>query len=526
MAARDLSLLWHYVRKWAREKPDAEALVSLNERLTWAGFAEQVDRVAKAFIEIGVQKGDGVALISMARNEFLTTFMAASKIGAMWLGLSPKSTVEEVGYMLRDFRPRVIVTLGDYLGKGLVCAGLTMVNAIPGRKKILTLGEGAEGADDFTEFVNRPRPDLDAALDQRAAEVEPDDSVLVMYTSGSTGKPKGVVHCHKGIIANVAFEIREFALEGNARVLLHFPINHVAADVEIGFAAIYAGATIVSRERFDPKLSLQAVEREGITLVGQVPAMYLFQMRHPAFRDAGLSSVKTFVISGATPSKALVDALAVLCKKTGARLVNAFGMTETAGLVTYTRTGDPPEVILASAGRPGDPFEVRIVDEDRREVPDGKIGEIAIRGEPVMKGYLNDPEATAEVMDADGWFYTHDLAKKDINGYLYIVGRKSEMFKSGGENVFPREVESILESHPAVAAVAVIGVPDEIYDEVGRAFVVLKPGSAVTEPELRAFCQIHLSNFKVPKHIEFRAELPMLPNGRIDKKALKAENER
>jgi len=523
MVASDLTLLWHYVRKWAREKPDSEALVSLHERLTWTEFAEQVDRAAKAFLDIGVQKGDRVVLISMARNEFATTFMGASKIGATWLGLSPKTTLHEMEYILRDYGPRAIVTVSDYLDKEPDAAVLTAFNALSNLPKVLTLGERVSDVDDFAEFVNRPRPDLDAVLEQRAAEVDPDDPALVMYTAGPAGRPRGVVHTHKSIIANVASEIRELDLDADTKALLHFPINHVAGDVEIGFASIYAGATLVSRERFDPKLSLRTIEQEGITLVGQIPSMYLFQMRHPAFRDADLSKVRNFVISGSTPPKALIDTLAGICAKTGAHLIQAFGMTETAGLVTFTRPGDPPELIQASAGRVGAGIELRIVDDDRREVPDGSIGTIAFRGDPVMKDYLNDPEATAAVIDADGWLYTHDLAKKDAKGYIYVVGRNSEMFKSGGENVFPREIENVLETHADIAAAAVFGVPDAFYVEVGRAFVMLKPGAAVTEPELRAFCQTYLSNFKVPKHFEFRDQLPMLPDGTVDKKALKEE---
>lgn len=519
----DLTLTWQLVRKWAQEQPDAEALVFKDERLTWAEFYDQVDQVAKAFLELGVKKGDRIAMLSMARNEFLTTYMAANKVGAVWLGLSPKFSVDELRYMLSDSRPKVLISLREYQGKDLADAGRQMVEEFSCLEKVLMIGEPVEDTEGFADFVNRPRAHLNEALATRAAEVHPEDEALLIYTSGSTGHPKGVLHTHKSIVSNIAVEAGRFHIRKGGRVLLHFPINHVAADVEIGFGALYAGATVVSMDRFDPAGTLEMIERERITLFGQIPTMYLMQMQLPAFKSTDFSSVEAFVWGGAHAPQRLGEALQRIAQKSGAYLINGLGMTETAGFFTYTADDDDLDTLLSTVGKVAEPFELRIVDDDHNELPDGQVGEIAVRGDMNMKGYLNNPEATADALDQDGWLYTRDLGKKDARGYISLAGRKSEMFKTGGENVFPREVEDVIESHPAVLVVAVIGVPDEVYTEVGHALVALKPGYEVTEEELREHCRPHLANFKIPKRFIIRAQLPVLPTGKVDKKKLKQE---
>ena len=207
-------------------------------------------------------------------------------------------------------------------------------------------------------------------------------------------------------------------------------------------------------------------------------------------------------------------------------MLTGYGSTETCGFVTYTEKGDGVERLLKSAGKIAPPFELKIVDEGRAELPDGQVGEIAVRGDFLMKGYFNNPEATAAVIDEQGWYYTSDLAAKDADGYIYIAGRRSEMYKSGGENVYPREIEDLIETHPAVLFAAVIGVPDEIYQEVGWAYAMLKPGQQASEEALRQLCKEKLANFKVPKRFYVRPLLPMLPSGKVDKMALKKEAEK
>ncbi len=515
------TLLWQYPEHWAAKKPDAEALVFEGERVTWREFRELTDNIAKAFIEIGVAAGERVAMLSMARTEFLPTFMAASKIGAAWVGLSPKFSYDELLYILRDCAPTVLVTLREYGDRDLTGDIQNFMREVPSLKRVLVIGEPVEGAESFHEYVDRPRPEAKQTLNTRAEQGNPKDDVLLMYTSGSTGKPKGVLHSHESIIRNIEVEAARFGVDGDSRVLLHFPINHVAADVEIGFAALYAGACTVMMDRFDPVASLKTVESEGVTLFGQVPAMFLMQFARPEAKEIDWRSVRTFVWAGAAAPRPLVEGLAAIAEKTGARLITGYGSTELAGFVTYSDPNDDIDTLTSSVGRIAEPFELRVVDDERRELPAGAVGELAVRRPIVTKGYLNRPEDTAAVLDEDGWYYTDDLGYLDERGYIYLTGRKSEMFKSGGENVHPREIEEALEQHPGVLFAAVLGVPDDVYQEVGHAFVMPKPGAGIDADSLRAHCREHLANFKVPKTIDIHAQLPLLPTGKVNKVALR-----
>lgn len=523
MGWKEMNLTWHYVEKWAEAKPAAEALVFGEERLTWGDFKERMDRIAEAYLEIGVQKGERIALLSAARNEFLLTYMAAGKVGAMWLGLNPKFTLDELRYQIGDSRPSILIAVRNFLGNDLAGTIHALKQEFSFLKKVLIIGEPMEGFDRFADFVDRPRPGFGEALAIRAAEIHPDDEALLMYTSGSTGKPKGVIHTHASIVENIKVEVSKFHVEKETRFLLHFPINHVAADVEIGFAGVMAGSALVFMEQFDPVGSLKTIEKEKITMFGQVPVMFLLQMKQPEFFQTDFSHVRLMAWAGAAAPKIMIDVLSGISGKTGSMLITGYGSTEVCGFVTYTEQGDDLHTLLKTAGRIAPPFELKIVDGGRQELPDGEIGEIAVRGPFMFKGYLNKPEATAEVLDKEGWYYTSDLAFRDKRGYITITGRKSEMFKTGGENVYPREIEDVLETHSSVLFSAVIGVPDELYQEVGWAFVMPMPGKEVTEEELREQCRAKLANFKVPKRFIIRPLLPLLASGKVNKLALKEE---
>ena len=520
---QDLNLIWHYVEKWAAEKPAAEALVYGKERLTWADFKKKMDKIASAYLEIGLDKGDRIALLSAARNEFPLSYMAAGKVGAIWLGLNPKLTLDELRYQIGDARPVILVVVRSFAGNDMGEKIKALQQEFPFIKKTLVIGEPVEGTESFWDFVNKPRPDLEDAMQRRSLVVKPTDEVLLLYTSGSTGKPKGVLHSHEGIIENIKAEVINFHVDKEARCLLHFPINHVAADTEIAFASIMVGGVIVHMEQFDPVGSLKTIEEEKITMLGQVPVMFLLQMKQPEFFSTNFSSLRLVVFSGASAPKIMLEVLAGICQNAGAMLLTGYGSTEVCGFVTYSEKDDDIDTLLFTAGKIVPPFELKIVDENRRELPDGEIGEIALKGPSLFKRYLNKPEATAEVLDADGWYYTSDLAKKGARGYITVTGRKSEMFKTGGENVYPREIEEVLETHPGALFAAVIGVPDELYQEVGWAFIMQMPGKESSEDELRELCRGKLANYKVPKKFFIRPLLPLLANGKVNKLALKEE---
>jgi acyl-CoA synthetase (AMP-forming)/AMP-acid ligase II len=295
--------------------------------------------------------------------------------------------------------------------------------------------------------------------------------------------------------------------------------------VEIGFATVYAGGALVMMDRFDPAATLEILGREKITMFGQIPAMFLMQAALPSFKDTDFSSLKVIVWGGAAAPISLLRGLKRISQATGAKLITGYGSTEACGFITYTSPSDDAESLTNGVGRAPENFELRIVDDQRKPLATGQVGELAIRGQFLFKEYLNKPEATAQVIDVSGWYYTGDLGYLDADGALFLSGRKSEMYKSGGENVFPREIEEVLCEHPAVAMAAVIGVPDAKYQEVGYAFVLVRPGQSVTCEHLKEHCQAGLANFKVPKTFDLRPMLPLLPNGKVNKMELKRELE-
>jgi acyl-CoA synthetase (AMP-forming)/AMP-acid ligase II len=511
------------VEKWAHERPGAEAVVFDEERLTWADLKREIDKVALSLLEIGVEKGDRVAFLSMARTEFLTSYMAAGKVGAVWMGMNPKFTFDELRYQIGDSRPKVLITLRRFLDNDLGDSIRGLAEEFPFIQKILVIGDPVKGTEGFREFTGKGRDHLRPDLDKRAASVRDDDEALLMYTSGSTGKPKGVMHTHRSIVENIKVEVKKFYIHPGSRILLHFPVNHVAADVEIGFGSIMAGACLVCMDKFDPVETLKMIAKEKLTFLGQLPVMFLLEMQQPLFKEVDMSSIEVFAWAGAKAPEVLVRALAAICGRTGGKMITGYGSTEVCGFVTYTEDGDSVETLIRTAGKAPAPFELKIVGEDGKELPDGEVGEIVVRGPLLFKGYLNRPEETAKVMDAEGWYHTGDLASRDGRGYICITDRKTDMYKTGGENVYPREIEDVLESHAGVVFAAVIAAPDDIYQEVGWAFVMQKPGQEIREDDLRDYCKARLANYKVPKRFFIRPVLPLLPTGKVNKMALKQE---
>ncbi len=327
MSWESLTQTWHFVEKWAEAKPQAEAVAFENDRLTWADFKTHTNLIAKAFLEIGVKKGDRIAMLSMARTEFLTTFMAAGKVGAIWLGLSPKFTLDELRYLVGDCEPAVFITLREYMGNDLAPILKALMEEFTCLKKVLVIGVPFEGTERFSEFVSRERSEMNAEMEARAAEVANRDPTLLLYTSGSTGKPKGVVHTHSSLVENIKVEVTKFYLGEQTRALLHFPINHVAAVVELGFAVVMAGGFLVCMDRFDPAESLKMIQREKITVLGQVPAMYLLQFKDPQFAQTDLSTILHFLWAGAAAPRIMVAVLSQICAKTGAAMITGYGRT-------------------------------------------------------------------------------------------------------------------------------------------------------------------------------------------------------
>ena len=500
------------VSHFARETPDAEAMVFGERRFNYAELEELVERCADALAALGVQSGDRVATLSTPRPEFLVTLLATLRVGGIWVGLNPKYTAREIDYILADCRPALFFALPEFLPEEtLKSAGAP--------DRIVGLGNATDPAvESFAGFLesgarSRRRPEV---------PVSRRDPALLVYTSGTTGRPKGAVlphasffHCYRAVLESF---IGKEALRANSRMICNLPINHIGCVSEICGNTLLDGGTLVFMERFDPERMPQVIETERITILGGVPAMLQILFEHPAMRAGDFPSLRIITWGGAPLPCHLAEVFAAM----NVHLFTNYGLTEGGSVNTATAPDADLAELTETVGRPDHDHDYRIVTADGEPAGVGESGEIQIRGEGVMLEYFNNPSATAAAFTEEGFLKTGDLAELLPDGRWRLVGRMSEMFKSGGYNVYPREVEAVLEAHPDVALAAIIGVPDRLFDEVGVAFVLPASDAAPLEDELKAHCRRHLANYKIPKRFHIRRDLPLLPIGKLDKKALKA----
>lgn len=507
-----------YPAHWAGQCPRRDALVLNGSRISYAELDKLIDRCASRLLALGVAPGERVAMLSTPRPEFFIVFLATVRIGATWLGLNPKYTLGELRYVVGDAQPVVLIAPRAIEGRDFAKDAQALAAEHDSIRHVLILELGAQFAEAGIAALLAPTAELP---EDRIANVSAQDAALLVYTSGTTGRPKGALLPHRGLVHCSRIQ-RDYLRADPLRVLNNLPVNHVGCVGDLCAYALVSGGTVVFAERFDPAKIGPLLRAEAITLWGQVPTMFQLTLDHPAFQPAMTRSVQDIAWSGAMAPEDLVRRLHKLCP----RLSSFYGMTETVGSVAYSNAGASLEDLARTIGRPDPRYDVRIADPEGRPVPRGESGEIQVRGDFLMKGYLNKPEATAAAFTADGWLRTGDAALEEPDGQYRLIGRLREMFKSGGYNVYPREVEMALEEHPQVAAVAVIATPDRLYGEVGTAFVTWKPGAVSDETALHTFCRGRLANYKIPKYFRLIESMPMLPIGKIDRAALKREASR
>ena len=518
---KELKVLFGYLEEHAKNKPNRPFMVSKRGTTSYAAALSKTQALAKGFLEIGVRRGDRIAMLIPAQEEFMYAYMAAGMVGALWLGINTRYTFDEIDYIVADSKPTVIITKDIHLGRDYRPDFIRLCKEYDFVKKLLVVGNIDDpDIETFDEFANTQRPDLNESLNQRKNTVEETDGALIVYTSGTTGKPKGAVLTHKNIIRNILVQDKRFYIEDDDRWLMHFPVNHVAGATEVAIGVLIPGITMVLMDHFDAREALETIVRDKVTVVHQIPTMYVMMMNLDNFSEYDLSGVTKFLWAGSTAPREMVERLG---KIKGAQLITGYGLTEVVGFVTYTNPDDDMETIIKTVGAIDPEFELRLVDKHHKPVPLGTIGEVAIRGVTVMKEYWNKPDSTRETIDNEGWLYTGDLATMDERNYITLVGRTKEMYISGGFNVYPREIEEVIEKHPSVMLACVLPMKDPVFQEVGKAFVVLRTGQTLTENDLRLYCRERLANFKVPKVFEFRRTLPMLGVGKIDKQTLKKE---
>ncbi|TDI51486.1 MAG: AMP-binding protein [Acidobacteria bacterium] len=494
--------------------PDREALVVVHQgtRQTWAEFDATINEVAKGLMGIGIQAGDRVGMWSPNFAEWTYIQYATAKIGAIQVNINPAYRVNELQYALDQSGCRLLVTRTEYLTSGYRDMVDEVAPALRNLENVIYFD-----TDDWSELIDAGRSVSDDDLAARAESLDARDPINIQYTSGTTGRPKGATLSHRSILNNARFVGDACAYTEEDRVCIPIPFYHCFGMVMGNLACSVFGATmVVPSPTFDPEAVLRALQDERCTSLYGVPTMFVAQLGHPGLADFDLSSMRTGIMAGSPcPTEVMrrvIDDMGM------GEVTIAYGMTETSPVSTQTSTDDSVEHRVSTVGRVLPHVESKIVDPDTGElVPRGEGGEYCTRGYHVMLGYWNDPEKTADAIDADGWMHSGDLATMDDDSYVNIVGRIKDMIIRGGENIYPREIEEFLCSHPAIADAQVIGVPDEKYGEELMAWVQLAPGGELTEDELRDFCRDKIAYFKVPRYIKFVSEFPMTVTGKVRK---------
>ena len=498
--------------------PDRDAAVLGGRRLSYGALAAEIERCARALVAYGIAPGDRIAMLSTPRPEYLVVFLASARIGAIWLGLNPVHRLAEHRQILGDSQPRLLFGFPQLRDRDhrQDLKDLTMELACI--ESLVVMGEGEGLGIGYEEFLERGRSVQAEAYAAAVAAVKADDVALIVYTSGSTGGPKGAMITHRNLVHCATVQDRLFPVDPLI-VLCNLPVSHIASSSDIVSHALIGGGTIVFQERFDPAAALALIERERISCLLQISTMLQRMLAVPDRRARDTSSLRLLFFEGAPMPADQIPEL----QKMARTVVTAWGLTESSCSVTYTAAGDPLDVLAETVGRAAPGYELQILGADSKPAAHGEAGEVLVRGPCVMAGYFRQPEATAMAIDAEGWLHSGDIGRFDAAGRLRIIGRIKEMFKSGGYNIYPREIEMVLESHPAVSLAAVVAMPDPLYREIGCAFLLRKPGSELEAEALSAWCRARLANYKIPKRFVIRDELPLLPIGKLDKTALRAE---
>ncbi|MGW1784976.1 long-chain-fatty-acid--CoA ligase [Streptomyces sp. NPDC002143] len=487
--------LAEYLVETAARQPEHPALRLGTDVTSYAELDERSARAAALLRAEGVQPGDRVALMLPNVPEFVVLYYGALRAGAIVVPLNPLLKERETAYHLTDSGAALIFEWHQAPGQGAqgaVTAGVRRVAVEPSSFATLLAGH-----EPLTEVA-------------RTAD---DDVAVLLYTSGTTGKPKGAALTHGGLRHNTeVVKVHVLRMTSDDVVVGCLPLFHIFGQVCTMSAAVRSGASLTIVPRFDPQTVLDAVARDRATVFGGVPTMYAALLQHPT--DADVSTLRMCVSGGASLP---VEVLHNFEERFGCAVLEGFGMSETSPVVTFNHLDRPRKA--GSIGTPIQDVEVRLLDDTGRDVGAGEIGELAVRGPNLMKGYWNRPEETATAIP-DGWLRTGDLARRDEDGYYYIVDRKKDMIIRGGYNVYPREIEEVLHEHPAVGLAAVVGVPHQELGEEIAAAVVLRPGTQATAEELQQYVKDRVAAYKYPRAVWLMDKLPMGPSGKILKREI------
>lgn len=518
---------------------DREALVHVEAgtRFTYREFKAESDRVARGLMALGIEKGQHVGIWATNYSEWVVAQFATAKIGAVLVTVNPSYRTHELEYVLKQSEADALILIGQFRTSDYV--GMTnevvpeLKDSAPGEFRSSTLPhlrnvifispssapetKTPDGMWSWEDVREKSSEISEADLAKRQASCDPDDTINIQYTSGTTGNPKGAMLTHYNLVANGYYTGEGMKFTEEDRLCIPVPFYHCFGCVLGNLACVTHGSTmVIPSEYFEPLKALEAVQQEKCTALHGVPTMFIAQLGQDRFSDFDLSSLRTGMMAG---SPCPIEVMRQVVDQMGAREITiGYGQTEASPVITLTRTEDTLERRVSTVGTALPNVEVKLVDpETGVDTPTGEQGELLTRSFMVMKGYYNLPDATASAIDKEGWLHTGDLATVDVEGYYRITGRLKDMIIRGGENVYPREIEEFLYTHPKIADVQVIGVPDERFVEEVMAWVMLKPGETADEEEIKEFCKGKIAHYKIPRYVKMASEFPMTVTGKIQK---------
>ena len=519
---------------------DREAVVSLpqNRRLSYAGLKEESDRLACGLIGIGVKCGERVGIWATNNIEWLLLQIATARIGAVLVNINPAYRSKELAYAIKSSDLSAIFTIPAFRKSDYVTMLVELIpelkempasslnsSQFPNLKRVMLYDPSSpesthrphSGFTTWHEMMSEADGIASEQLDLITTTLDIDDPINIQYTSGTTGFPKAVILTHHNILNNAWFSARAMHFTETDRLAVPVPFYHCFGMVLANLLCLSVGACVVIPcEHFDAGLVLKAIDQEQCTALHGVPTMFIAELEHPQFKHFNLSSLRTGIMAGAPCPPVLMRR--VIEEMHCSEILIGYGQTEASPLTHLTRREDSFERRIETVGSNLPHQEVKVVDtQNGATQPINTIGEICFRGYHIMKGYFGDKEATAAAIDAAGWLHSGDLGLMDADGYLRITGRLKEMIIRGGENIYPREIEDVIYSHPKVAEVAVFGIPDDYYGEEIAAWIELHAGQIMDENELRDFCRERLAHFKVPHHIRFVDAFPITVTGKLQK---------
>jgi len=518
VAPTDDSSIDQHLAYYAATRPEIVAVWCSRFTWTYGELEHQVARYASLITDQGIGPGDVIAVFANSRPECLVVFLACCRTGALYLGLNPKYRLPELEFVCADARPGLVFVLPDAsMGPEVMTAiGELTVNLPP--TTVVVISDGADFATphlDLDTLVERASPDRRIGSDERSLR----RPCAIVYTSGSTGQPKGALLHEHGAVRSARLSWRYWygGIEPVRTVVQH-PVNHVGWLVCECVAGLVAGGSLYFKERFDGGATLRLIDRHALNLWVAFPTMLRLAMQSPDWHTCDLRSLRRIAL-GTAPE---VEILRQFRERSDAIFCVSYGLTEAhGGAVTVTGNAASLQEVAGSIGRPVPGVELRIADLTGQDVPAGQAGELLVRDSTVFLGYLNRPDATAHSIDAGGWLHTGDVAVVNATGDLHLVGRIKEMYKSGGYNVYPPEIEKVIASYDDVVQVAVVGAPDPLWESVGVAFLVVGNTDHFSVPSFTAFVRSQLANYKVPKRFEFLEAMPQLPNGKVDRVELR-----